>query len=84
MVELNAAERDLLERGGAIWCIRQRGKRWEVLKLYWQSEEVLYLSSGTFHDACFWVNWMIDTLHSELPTGLHHSIPREPITAPTL
>lgn len=41
-IPVNKEERDFLESGGALWCVRELPAGWQAVMLRWESEEPVY------------------------------------------
>ena len=51
MVHLTTRERDFIERGGVLWCVRQNDQVWQIVKLTWENEEYLDIQALTREQA---------------------------------
>lgn len=76
MTRLTQRERDFVEQGGALWCIRQREAQWEIYKLYWEIEEVFSARQPSIERAASWVFLLADMSCLESPVAVHHEVPR--------
>ena len=76
MTKLTQKERDFVEQGGALWCIRQCNTQWEIYKLYWEIEEVFSARQPSIERATSWVFLLADMSSQESPVAVHHDVPR--------
>lgn len=78
MVQLTTRERDFIERGGALWCVRQNEEIWQIVKLTWENEEYLDIQALTRAQAHRWLFLLADLHAVSGPIAVHHAIGREP------
>lgn len=75
MNELTLAERNFLEIGGAIWCLRSvESERWEIYKQMWDSEKVFSVTSATREQAIRWIFVLVDLTLPDEKIAIHHDI----------
>jgi hypothetical protein len=78
MLHLTPKERDFIERGGALWCVRQNNHIWQIVKVTWENEEFLDLRALTREQAHRWLFLLVDLHITDGPIAVHHAIAREP------
>ena len=75
-VSLTQNERDFLEEGGALWCIRPAGAGWKVLKLSMDAETVLPEIQENESAAIRLAFLLTDLAPPTVRVATHHSITR--------
>lgn len=77
MAALTTVERNFLEQGGAIWCMRavQPGG-WEIYKQTWEGQEVFDVRPKTRHQAEQWIFLLADLSGPATRVAVHHAVPR--------
>jgi hypothetical protein len=85
MLVMTIVERNFLENGGALWCMRAISPTgWEIFKQTWEGEEVFEVQPQTRHQAEQWI-FLLAVLSG--PSGrvaVHHEVPRPIGQPPTL
>jgi hypothetical protein len=77
MILLTAKERDFLEQGGVLWCIRPiEGDRWEIYKKTWEKEDIFSVRPNAEEEAIRWIFVLVDLSHPDERIAIHHAIPR--------
>lgn len=79
-------ERNFLERGGSILCMRRVGAdRWEIFRKTWESEELFSVRPSTEESTIRWIFVLMDLAKPEELLAVHHSVPRtHEVTDPRL
>lgn len=80
-VPLTEIERDFLDDGGALWCIRRAAGGWRVLKLSSQAETVLPDVQESEYQAVRLAYLLTDLSPRNAKVTTHHAIAR-PIGVP--
>lgn len=77
-IAVSKEERDFLETGGTLWCIREYKHGCQVVRLTWESEELVYRIQPTRWDAVRLVYLLHDLSSPKDGYRIHHAIPRPP------
>jgi hypothetical protein len=80
-VSLTDIERDFLDDGGALWCIRRAGGGWKVLKLSSDAETVLPDVQESEYQAVRLALLLTDLSPRSVKVATHHAIAR-PVGVP--
>ncbi|HEU4775273.1 MAG TPA: hypothetical protein VFS95_00525, partial [Telluria sp.] len=77
MLNLTKGERDFIEAGGLIWCIKMNSERdWNIYKVTWEYIDALNFSVTTEEAATHWAYLLADLSLPEERVTLHNSIKR--------
>jgi len=77
MLNLTKGERDFIETGGLIWCIKMNSERdWNIYKVTWEYIDALDFSVTTEEAATHWAYLLADLSLPEERVTLHNSIKR--------
>jgi hypothetical protein len=77
MTAMTNIERNFLEQGGAIWCMRAvQPSGWEIYKQTWEGEEVFDVRPQTRHQAEQWIFLLADLSGPAARVAVHHTVPR--------
>lgn len=95
MTQLTHDERDFIERGGTLWCMRMVAQdKWQIYKITWENEEILPVPPTSEFQAALWTCMLAGLAESHGKVALHHAVKRpmgetrfpvleQPETAPT-
>jgi len=77
MLNLTQGEREFIEAGGIIWCIKTNSERkWDIYKVTWEYVDSLNFSAASEETATHWAYLLADLSSPEESVTLHHAIKR--------
>ena len=78
---LTEIERDFLDNGGSLWCVRRAGGGWKVLKLSSDNETILPEVQESEYQAVRLAYLLTDLAAPSVKVAAHHAIAR-PVGVP--
>lgn len=75
-ISVNKEERDFLEKGGALWCVRELPAAWQVVMLTWEAEETVDGPLPSEWHAVRLVYLLHDLSTPQTGFRIHHAIAR--------
>ncbi len=77
MTHLTHDERDFVECGGALWCMRMLAPdKWQVYKLAWENEEVQAVPPTSEDQAALWIFLLAGLATPQEKIAIHHAVKR--------
>jgi hypothetical protein len=77
MTHLTHDERDFIERGGALWCMRMLApEKWQIYKLTWEHEELQAVPPTSQDQAALWVFVLAGLSTPRDKVAIHHEVKR--------